>query len=122
MSLKPGIGATFMPEVASVLLSHNLDTSLPDVPTSLMVGTRARPLGRYLTRTLRKHVGMEPNAPQATLEKAKAKLLPLREEAKAMAPKGLYSETFRTLIINAHQGNYDRTVFFSKLQKKRGSL
>lgn len=122
MSLKPGIGAMFMPEVASVLLSHNLDISLPDVPTSLQVGTRVRPLGRYLTRELRKHVGMEPNAPKATLEAQKARLQDLRQTAKEVAPKGLFSETFRSLIISAHQGHYDRTVFHSKLKKKRGSL
>lgn len=122
MSLKPGIGAGYIPEVASVLLIHNLDGTLSDVPSALQVGKRVQPLGRYLKRLLRMHVGRSPDAPQATLDEAKARLLPLQEAARAQAPKGLYSETFKSLILEAHQGHYDRTVARSKIWKKRGSL
>lgn len=121
MSLRPGIGAGFMPEVASVLLTHDLE-QLPDVPTSLRIGSRVRPLGRYLTRTLRTHVGMAPNAPTSTLEAQQEKLRPLQEAAKTMAPKGLYSETLKSLIIESNEGSYQSTLAKSRIYKKRGTL
>jgi len=122
MSLKPGIGAMFMPEVASALLSHNLHITRPDVPTLLQVGMRAKPLGRYLTRELRKHVGMEPNAPEATIQAQKEKMRHLSEMAKAIAPKGLYSETLRSVIIEENEGKYQQTLGRSKIWKKRDTL
>ena len=122
MSLKPGIGATFMPEVASVLLTHNLDSTLSDVPTSLAHGTLVKPLGRYLTRELRKNVGMEPGAPQATLEAQKEKMRPLREAAKETSPRGLYSETLRSLVLEAADGRVARLEARSRIFKKRGSI
>lgn len=122
MSLKPGIGATFMPEVASELLTHNLDSTLTDVPTSLAHGPHVKPLGRYLTRTLRTHIGRPPDAPKETLEIQKEKLQPLREMAQAMAPKGLFLETFKNLIIEENKGRADRIEGRAKLFKKRGTI
>jgi len=121
MSLKPGIGAGFIPEVASVLLSHNLDTQI-DVPTSLQHGTRVRPLGRYLTRQLRMQIGKAPNAPLETLEVQKAKLQDVRQVAQKVAPKGLFSETFRALIIEANDGQASRVEHKAKLYRKRGNI
>jgi len=121
MSLKPGIGAGFMPEVASALLSHNLE-QLPDVPTSLRTGARVQPLGRYLTRTLRGQIGMNPNAPQATLEKRKAEMLPVQEMARQIAPKGLYLPTLKTLLVEANEGKYQQQLARSRIYKKRDQL
>lgn len=120
--MRGGIGVTFMPEVASVLLSHNLDSTESDVPTSLRHGSSVLPLGRYLTRTLRVQTGMQPNAPQATIEKIQAPLQPLREVAKATAPKGLYSETLKSLILDANEGRYTNMMGREKLRPKKGSI
>lgn len=121
MSLKPGIGAGIMPEVASALLSHNLE-QLPDVPTSLRSQSRVQPLGRYLTRTLRAQIGMPPNAPQATIEKRKAEMLPVQEMARKIAPKGLYLPTLKTLLVEANEGKYQQQLARSRIYKKRDIL
>lgn len=48
-----GIGLGMMHDVASVLLELDLVASQGDVPSSLRIGKRLRPLGRYLTNKLR---------------------------------------------------------------------
>lgn len=68
MSLRPGIGAGFMDEVASTFLQFDLERSQADVPSALRHGGRTLPLGRYLRRRLRKLVGRDENAPQETLD------------------------------------------------------
>lgn len=123
MSLKPGIGAGFMPEVASALLSHNLDSTLSDVPTSLQHGTSVKPLGRYLTRHLRTLIGRSPDAPKETILKQQEKMQPLREAARKTAVKGLYSETFKTLILDANEGRYLQQQARQRIfAKKRESI
>lgn len=121
MSLKPGIGAGFMDEVASTLLQHSLD-QLPDVTTSLAHGGRPRPLGRYLTRRLRERIGMAPEAPQATLQAQKERLQPLRDIARTISPVQGYTETFKGLITTAYEGKYQRLLSKQSLTKKRGSI
>jgi len=122
MSLKPGIGAGIIPDVASALLTHNLETTLADVPTSLRNSTRVQPLGRYLTRQLRSNIGRVPNAPPETLQAKAAEMLPLQEAARLSAPKGLYSETLKTLVIKEGDEKYKRLLARSKIYKKRDSL
>lgn len=60
MSLRPGIGATAMEDVASVLFTEvgQLSmTSTGDVPSVLAHGKKKFPLGRYLRRKLRENLG-----------------------------------------------------------------
>jgi len=121
MSLKPGIGAGFMPEVASALLTHNLET-LTDVPTSLQHGPSVQPLGRYLTRQLRVQMGRVPDAPAETIKAQKERMLPLQEAAKALAPKGTYSETYKSLILEVNEGKYRQLEAKEKLTRKRDYL
>lgn len=122
MSLKPGIGAGFIPEVASALLSHNLDSTLSDVPTSLAHGKYVRPLGRYLTRELRKHIGRLPDAPLSTIQASQEKMRPLQEMARKIAPKGTYSETYKALILEVNEGKYIQLAAKANRTKKRESL
>lgn len=123
MSRRPGIGAGFIPEVASAILTHNLDGTLSDVPTGLRHGNYVRPLGRYCTRLLREHIGRAPNAPTETIEAQQEKLRPLREAARAVTPKGVsYHETFKNMIIDANEGRHKQLDARSKLFKKRGSI
>lgn len=84
-STRPGIGADFMDEVASVLLTRNLD-ALMDVPVALRHGAKQYPLGRYLRRRLRSRMGKEENAPKETLAKMDQEMQILFEEAKAVSP------------------------------------
>lgn len=122
MSLKPGIGATFIPEVASVLLQYNILNTQTDVTFALRHGAGVKPLGRYLTRLLRMQVGLPANAPQETLNAYQEKLQPLQEAARSTAPRGLFTETFKALIINANEGHYLQQLAKEKLYRKRGSL
>lgn len=80
-SNRPGIGHDAMYEVASTLMLHGLENTLSDVPTTLRHGAKQLPLGTYLTRKLRKMVGKDEKAPQATLDKMAAEMQPLRDLA-----------------------------------------
>lgn len=71
MSLRPGIGADFVPLVAGQLYHLyvqgysflDFTDSQGDVPSALRHGSRLLPLGRYLRRRLRKEVGLDEKAP-----------------------------------------------------------
>lgn len=64
MSLRPGIGADAMHDVASTVLQFDLVESQGDVPSSLRHGSRILPLGRYLRRHLRNLSTGTPDAPE----------------------------------------------------------
>lgn len=103
MSLKPGLGADYMHEIASTLLEYDLDERLPDVPTSLQHGRKSLPLGRYLRGKLREYVGMEKNAPIDTLQAMEAELLDVLA-SQGITPEALQKlpgEVRRTAIKNA---------------------
>ena len=81
MSLRPGIGLGMMHDLASVLLEHNLDERMVDVPLSLAHGKQQFPLGRYLRRKLRTFIGRPENAPPEALKQQHDQLQPLRDAA-----------------------------------------
>lgn len=94
MSLKPGIGGGAEHEIADVHLRYSPDAA--EVPTALRHGTTIMPLGRYLTRRLRKAVGREEGPSVWTQAVQAAKVQHLREIAD-QAP-GLKKEVFKSLI------------------------
>lgn len=63
MSLRPGIGATAMGDVAQALASDAVGAAsiarAGDVPLALNHGRRSLPLGRYLRRKLREELGFD---------------------------------------------------------------
>lgn len=67
MSLRPGIGANAMHNVASEMMRYQLEEK-GDVPTALRYGAKYMPLGKYLRRNLRLMVGKDGAAPQETLQ------------------------------------------------------
>lgn len=79
MSNRPGIGADMMHEVASTLLTFNLDETQPDVPSALRHGRRMMALGRYLHRKLRTYVGKDPDSPEAVKAENRAEMQRLRD-------------------------------------------
>jgi len=81
MSLRPGLGADFMHEVASTLLQFNLDQSQADVPSALRHGNRELPLGRYLRKKLRSYIGKDVKTPQHEIEKIQEELRSVRQAA-----------------------------------------
>lgn len=81
MSLRPGIGAGFVPEIAASLIAHNLEYSIEDVPVALRHGKRLLPLGRYLRGRLREAIGRDKKTPQAVLQAQAAELSAMRKIA-----------------------------------------
>lgn len=120
MSNRPGIGAGVMDEVASTILTQELE--IEDVPTTLRHGSKQYPLGRYLRQNLRKKLGREEKTPEAVLNEVQEKLRPLQELAKATAPRGFKDFYFKNLIIDAGEGGRVRMESRYKRQPKRGSL
>ena len=78
MSLRPGIGATFVDEIASTLLTAGTDTGSSDVPSALRHGNRILPLGRYLRGRLRERLGHGKTASPMALEVQKQEVQALR--------------------------------------------
>jgi hypothetical protein len=92
MSLRPGIGAGAMWDVASVLMQYP-SRRLVDVPTTLRHGIRRLPLGPYLRRKLRERIGRE------ALSRVKDESVrPLFEYAKANAPPSVRRELVKALV------------------------
>lgn len=116
MSLKPGIGADAMHEVASTLLQFDLETGMDDVPSSLRHGSRTLPLGNYLTRRLRKLVGKDEAAPQSTLDKVEEELRPMREAAFEN------SRPFKEEVVKANDQKVLNQETRRKIYKPRESL
>lgn len=110
-----GIGAGFMDEVASVLLTHNLE-NMSDVPASLRHGSRVMPLGRYLRRQLRKRIGMAENAPESTIEAVKEEMREVREAAFNN------SESLKKAVIRAGDNRVLKMETRDKLWKKDKKL
>lgn len=81
MSLRPGIGHDMMHDLASQLMTLNLETKLIDVPHELQHGKVKYPLGPYLRRKLRRLVGLEEATPPLARQAQKEKLRAVRETA-----------------------------------------
>lgn len=117
MSLRPGLGADMMDEVASTLLALDLEKREDDVPSSLAYGSnKKRPLGRYLTRRLRKRMGRDEAAPESVLAQVEEELRPVRESAFNN------SRSFKKEILSANKGKVDGMYARANIFKKRGSL
>lgn len=116
MSLRPGIGANFVPEIASTLMQFNLDTTQADVPVSLRHGSRSLPLGRYMRRKIRENIGKEAKAPENI--KAKIEMLSLLQAAKT-DPQAI---TLKQQIVKENLGKVLRLEALERFRKKRKPL
>lgn len=83
MSLKPGIGFGVLEKVAAIITRYNLLTPQGDVPVTLRHGGQEQPLGRYLRKKLRKHLGLDERSPH-TLSPEAAHAFHHSEENQAM--------------------------------------
>lgn len=123
MSLKPGIGADAMWDVASAVMQNQLEKKTDfDVPVDLRHGSKKFPLGRYLRRVLRARVGLPEGAPPHVLEALRSGLLPVFGAVEAAAPK-LHGPTKRLLVQQEFEKmneQYGRNV--AAKGRKRGTL
>lgn len=121
MSLKPGIGADAIPDVASDMMRYKLEER-NDVPVALRHGSAELPLGRYLRRLLRLQVGKDEKAPKEVLEALKSGLLPVYEAVEVAFPKAR-GDLKKLLVENTIEevnGQYARNV--QSRMKKKGNL
>lgn len=105
MSLKPGIGADFMHEVASAFLQFDLETAQGDVPSTLRHGEKEYPLGRYLQAKLRSMTGYEEGAPKEVLAAIEEELLPMWQEAVEAAKESVLGtrEIFKQKLLEQNK-------------------
>lgn len=123
MSLRPGIGADALHEVASSLMEFSLEVSQADVPSGLRHGGRIFPLGRYMRRRLRKLVGLDEAAPQATLDQIAEELSELYETAGGNTPYAPAKATiFKNLIIDAGDQAVKNMEARSKIWKQKREI
>lgn len=129
MSLKPGIGADFMHDVASTILQYCLyEDEQEDVPNALQHGKRMMPLGSYLKRKLREYVGKEPQAPESVIEALLEEMRPLQEEAQAEADAFFpthtlaFGQILRRKLKERSEGRYEQLKTRERIFKKRESI
>lgn len=114
MSLRPGIGAGMMDEVASTLLG--LEDSHGDVPSAVRHGARLLPLGRYLRKRLRKVMGKDEKAPQATMDETWKEMYEMRAVAQETG------KTVKELLMEAGDGKVAQMAARQKIFKSKRNL
>lgn len=113
MSLKPGIGADAMWNVASVMMQYKLEDR--NVPLALNHGGRELPLGRYLRRKLRRMLGHAEDSDVAELEELENELLAVRQVA------WVSSSSVKDVYAALNEG-YARALTARSLLKERTKL
>lgn len=104
MSLRPGIGAEAMHNVARAIDCYKLAAD-GDVTSALRIGSKILPLGRYLRERLRFIVGTTDEQKAASLEDWRKELSELRKAAAALSDKQVYvegtynEEIFKRLLV-----------------------
>lgn len=116
MSLRPGIGADAMWDVASEMIRYRLDDTMEDVPSSIAYGRRKRALGRYLRNKLRVMIGREEGASGETLAAMEAELLPLREAARSSSSQPSFK---REVIKDGESGAVNLMSRIETFRKRR---
>lgn len=123
MSLRPGLGADVMHDLASVNLQYEVVEKTGDVPFALRHGPRTMPLGRYLVRRLRKLSGLEEGPTVATQAKIQADLQAVHEATKASLPKaGGYHQELKIRLIQRDIQKVRNLEARSKLYKQGKTL
>lgn len=93
MSLRPGVGHGVLEKVAAVITRYNLLTPEGDVPVTLRHGDLEWPLGRYLRKKLRAHLGLDERSPHVlTPESAHAHYWSKENEALRMVHQAARSD------------------------------
>lgn len=113
MSRNPGVGGVGTHKITDAFLRHRADD--PDVPNSLRVDGKHRPLGRYMMKRVRKEAGRDEKAPQAVLDKQEAELFDVRMAARADEENPSFNYHYR----EKYSGKIARAEFFSKLKNRR---
>ena len=130
MSLRPGIGALAVNEIASMLeTTHgcHLVAMEGDVPQSLRMGRRDMPLGRYLREKIREKMGFpEKGVPKEKLREWMREMSQLYKETEAelnikrrFTPKNVWK---KELLIDRNRQKVERLEKRFKLKSKKGMI
>lgn len=123
MSLRPGLGADVMHDLASVNLEYGIVEKEGDVTTALRHGTKLMPLGRYLTRKLRRYTGNDEKAPPSTLAKMEAEMHDVHNATKAALPKkGGYHQELKLRLIERDKQKVRNLETRSRIYKQGKTL
>lgn len=90
MSLKPGIGALAVPELAKAYTTRAGSLAVSrngDVPDTILTGKSQMPLGRYLKEKIREEIGLEPGWQEIPKARYQAEMQALRNEVGEVAFK-----------------------------------
>lgn len=122
MSLRPGIGAPAVPDIARVLDTPfgmgSIDAS-GDVPVSLQYGRSNVPLGRYLRVKLREALGYAKETPREVLKAYEERMHKLLQDAlKNPKIKASYEKNRKGLFPRDAVGN----ILVDKFKNKRDHL
>jgi len=112
-----GIGLGAVPEIASVLMSLDLDKTEDDVPVDLRHGSKQLPLGQYLRRKLREHMGKDAKTPLAVLRALEEGELQVMR-AVAFSSSLSLAETFKEV----HKGQFDQVNTKHEIFKRKDKL
>lgn len=124
MSKRPGLGARYIPEVASKILElppHVLE-ALPDVPNALRHGGKPWPLGRYLIRLLRAQIGRSKDAPESALAIKREEVQKLRAFAETVSGGLSFSQVYKSLALEINAPAFDKMVNQQQYKRKRGKI
>lgn len=123
MSLKPGIGAFAISDVASDMMQRRVENISPDVPVGLRHGSSILPLGRYLRRRLRAEIGRDPAAPPEVMDALRERMRPVFEAASSVVPRG--TGGLKNLVVRNAIGDENAQAVRNALAKskmRKGSL
>lgn len=119
MSLKPGLGAGIVEQLAKSLFTDVGVDSINengDVPGELRHGKKKWPLGRYLKRRLRVECGFgSPDTPKGGLVKAAARMRELSE--KYLADPENRSKSLRKIVLDKSLSDVASLVYREKVYK-----
>lgn len=128
MSLRPGIGAHAMEDVAETLMTeHGCDLigNLGDIPTQLAHGKKMKPLGRYLSQKLRERLGHDKKVPLEVLQKNNQEMHELFKAT--LGDQISKNQTIRSIqkknfLLDLNKQKVLNLETKSKLYSKKGSL
>lgn len=127
MSLKPGIGHGVLERVAALITRYNLLTPEGDVPVTLRHGTTQWPLGRYLRKKLRAHLGLDERSPHVISAQASHRhywspenqTMRALQEAARTDPQ---NPSLKFHLLKASEGERMQITRRQKLKPSRGEI
>lgn len=128
MSLRPGIGADFVDDVASAILRWD-DEKSGEVPVALRHGSKLLPLGRYLRTRLKERVGLRSvrkglrgEMERSRQVEAESRAVDVSEVLRLQEEAAQTGKSVKALAAEKRLGEFFSVQSKELIRKKRGSL